>query len=237
MLKNIKFSDSQHATNIKSKSKGRREFEGKITHIFSNHGLIDNEVYFSFDDVLGRVRPNLNDIVTVVAKQQYENGGWHAEQVSVSENWDDCQTDDDDTEKELYPTEIVGHVTDLNDSQGYVGGNVYFDLKECKCDDYKPFNGDWVKVSVIYPEGNSFHAVASELQPLRVKETDGVISGEMGDHGYIDGEVFYMSDAIVDGFIPRKWDPVHYRAVESLQGRSSWRAVEVKPSDKPQYAK
>ncbi|XP_060593732.1 RNA helicase Mov10l1-like isoform X2 [Ruditapes philippinarum] len=211
----------------------RREYEGKITHIFSSHGLIDNEVYFSFDDVLGGVKPNLNDVVTVVAAQHHSEGGWHAEQVSVVENWED--QDYEVAEVTQAPSEIVGHVGDFNGKTGYIG-NVYFDLSECKCEDFKPAKGDLVKVCVVYPDGDTFSPVASEIQALRVKEADGVISGEKGDHGYIDGEVFYLSDVIVNDYIPRKWDPVHYKAVESLQGRSSWRAVFIEPSEKPQKA-
>ena len=68
-------------------------------------------------------------------------------------------------------------------------------------------------------------------------ETEGVVSGEMGDHGYIDGDVFYSSAALQDGHRPRKWEPVHYIAVESQQGRCPWRAVTVCPSQKPHIAK
>ena len=173
-------------------------------------------------------------MVTVVASQHHSGGGWHAEQVSIVETWDD--QDKDIAEVKEAPTEVIGQVDDFNGKTGYIG-NVYFDLSECKCEDFKPAKGDLVKVGVVYPEGDTFNPVASEIQPLRVKESDGVISGEMGDHGYIDGDVFYLNDVIVDGFRPRKWDPVHYKAVESIQGRSSWRAVFIEPSQKPQRAK
>lgn len=231
------FVESSCDTDERADVGSSREFDGKVTHVFSSHGLIDNEVYFSFDKVLGGARPTVNDLVSVHATQQYVGGGWHAEHVTISENWDDDDGCDDNVVNLDRPTEIVGHVTQISGTTGYVGDNVYFDLSDCKCVDFAPCKGDWVKASVTYPEETNFHVVAQELQPLRVKETDGVISGEMGSHGYIDGEVFYMADVVVNGYVPRKWEPVHYVAVESLQGRSSWRAVKVEPSQRPQLAK
>ena len=60
---------------------GKREFEGQVTHLFDKHGLIDNEVYFSLEHVVGGVRPSLHDKVSVVATQHHAGGGWHASQV------------------------------------------------------------------------------------------------------------------------------------------------------------
>lgn len=37
----------------KAESFKSRSIQGKVTHIFNNHGLIDNEVYFSVLDVHG----------------------------------------------------------------------------------------------------------------------------------------------------------------------------------------
>lgn len=59
----------------------RREFDGTVSHVFSGHGLIDSEVYFSFEAVIGGTRPAVGHSVHVVAVQQHDGGGWHAQQV------------------------------------------------------------------------------------------------------------------------------------------------------------
>ena len=86
----------------------RREIVGTVTHVDGNNGLIDNEIYFSLDHVIGRVRPSVNAKVSVVAMQQYEGGGWYAEQVLVTEDWEEDSDKCDKSVQELsLPTEII----------------------------------------------------------------------------------------------------------------------------------
>ncbi|XP_052781179.1 RNA helicase Mov10l1-like isoform X2 [Mya arenaria] len=213
----------------------RRDFEGKVSHVFSGHGLVDSEVYFSFDDVLGGARPGVGHKVHVVAVQQHHGGGWHAEQLTVVTDWEEGDDDIAETDNSR-PSEVVGTVTYSSGQTGNINNHIFYDLAECKCGAFRPGKGDWVKVTVKYEGDNVNDVVVTNIQHLRVKETEGVISGELGDHGYIDGEVFYARDSLQDGYRPRKWEPVHYVAVESQQGRCSWRAVSVQPSDKPHIA-
>ncbi|KAH3828171.1 hypothetical protein DPMN_130124 [Dreissena polymorpha] len=211
----------------------RREFEGAVSHVFSGHGLIDSEVYFSLDQVVGGMRPAVGDSVHVSAVRQNAGGGWHAEKVSITTEWEE---NDDGGIQGSVPTELVGMVTSTSKQTGYVNKNVYYNLAECQLADYVPSKGDWVKVKVTYQGEGQMDPVATEMEPLRRMEDDGVVSADMGDHGYINGEVFYTSAALLDGFMPRKWETVRFSAVESDQGKCKWRAVSVKASEKPQLA-
>ena len=216
-----------------------KQLDGKISHVFSSHGLIDNEVYFSFDDVIGGYRPCIGDSVGVVAVQEYSGGGWHAKQVTLALSWGDSEDDDDDEnrndsdDENKLPAEVVGKVTSFRDKRGYVNDSIYLDLSACVHGDYFPATGDWVKVVVTYGDDDKTDIRAKSIEPLRVTETEGVITAFQGDHGYIDSEVFFTPEACHDGFIPRKWEPVSYKAVESAQGRCTWRAISIRPSVKP----
>ena len=213
-----------------------RQFEGNISHVFSSHGLIDSEIYFSFGDVIGQNKPCLGDNVSVVATQEYKGGGWLATQVTVTADWGDSDNDDDGDEIDLdssCPAEVVGKVTHFKDRRGYINDNIFLDLSSCDHGDYMPAVGDWVKSVVSYGGDDKIDIKSEKVEPLRVSKTEGVITAFQGDHGYIDGEVFFTPEACRDHYVPRKWDPVSYKAVESAQGRCTWRAISIQPSAKP----
>lgn len=235
-MTNTTFADSSLKTDDLPATR-RREFDGKITHLFSGHGLIDNEVYFSFENVIGGFKPKVSDEVNVVACQHHAGGGWHAEKVIVSENWDDVDSVTEEVKSDELPSDVVGQVTHFDGITGYVNDYIYFDWAVCDCGNFVPQKGDWVKVNVSYDDGTRMSGRVTVLQPLREKCGEGVLSGELGNHGYIDGDIFYTADVLVNGFHPRKWDAVHYRAVESVQRKLSWRAVMVEPSHQPQLTK
>ena len=219
-----------------------RQFEGKISHVFSSHGLIDSEIYFSFDDVIGENKPSLGDAVSVVATQEYKGGGWLANQVTMTSDWGDNYNDnsidnddgDDDINLDVScPAEVVGKVTHYRDSKGYINDNIFLDLNSCEHGDYYPAVGDWVKTVVSYSIEENTDLKAEKIEPLRVNETEGIITAFQGDHGYIDSEVFFTPEACRDHYVPRKWDPVSFKAVESAQGRCAWRAISIQASAKP----
>ena len=216
----------------------KRELEGTVSHTFSSHGLINSEIYFSFENVVGGAKPKVGDCVNVVARRENVEGGWHAVQVMISENWEESERQSERNENGnsagTHEEEMVGYVTHYYGTTGYINNDIFYDLNDCSDDNFIPYKGDWVKVQVTNSFVSATSLTAVALEPLRVYETEGVITGEMGDHGYIDEEVFYMCEVVEDGYIPRKWDPVHYVAVESFQGRCSWRAIKIKPSKQAQ---
>lgn len=177
--------------------------------MYDSNGLVDNEIYFGFDQVVGGDRPNTGDKVHVRAVRHHTEGSWHAEQIVILTSWED---EDEDGGNIWQPAEVIGTITHSVDKTGYVNSDLFFDLNECEHSDYIPYRGDWVKVSVTYGTGDEKGVRSvSKLEPLRMKDTEGIISAARTDHGYIDEEVFYTSDALSDGFAPTKWEPVHYR--------------------------
>ncbi|KAL3852404.1 hypothetical protein ACJMK2_016055 [Sinanodonta woodiana] len=216
--------DSRNSRAIKNGC--QKELDGKITHIFSTHGMINDEIYFSFEDVIGGVRPQLGDSVSLKAVQEHEGGGWHAENVYITNKWSD---DEDEPADNVRPTDVVGIITDFDGRIWYVNDcHISFCLEDCE-KGFLPCKGDWIKADLKYTD--SSFPLASSVQPLRVKHAEGVVSAFQHDHGYIDGEIFFTPDVCTDNYRPQKWDPVKVKAIESNQGGCNWRAVSVTKAD------
>ena len=219
--------DSEDASSSKT-----RCFEGRVSHVFSGQGLIDGEIYFSFSTLsAGNREPRVGDVVHVVAKQQYENGGWHAESVAItSESWED---EEDTGEKKKA---VIGKVTHIGDETGFINRNVEFDVDDC-LNGYTPHKGDWVTAQLLADlkdeeidngETDS-KTYAVDVEPLRSWTFEGMISAALKDHGYINGEVYYERSACLNGYRPSKQKQVKVTAIESEQGKANWRAVSVVP--------
>lgn len=212
-------------------------FTGKITQLFCGHGLVDGSVYFSSDTVVGEKPPRIGDLVSVVARQQHKDGGWHAETVTiVDSSWEDEKV------QEAVITGEVGQVSRFDEGKGIINKNILFTIDNCQ-EGFQPYVGDWVAVELedsgVLTENNDgddfdivhseVHIQATKVSPLRERTLNGIISAVMQDHGYIDGEVYFRLDACVNGYRPRKSDRVTVAAVESTQGKCSWRAISIYP--------
>ncbi|KAK7101774.1 RNA helicase Mov10l1-like [Littorina saxatilis] len=224
-------------------------FTGKVTQVFCRHGLIDGKVYFASDAVSSRNAVQVGDTVNVVARQQYKDGGWIAESVTVVDSlWEE--------EKELtpvVPTGEVGKVTQFSsrDKEGIINKNIWFNMAVCQ-EGYLPVKGDWVTVELDVSsstqdkddasenkgddyDGFAFvesdpYTYALKVAPLREWCFEGVISAALMDHGYINEEVYFRRDACLNGYRPRRGDSVKVGAIESTQGKSNWRAIYVVPT-------
>lgn len=211
-----------------------KSFIGKVTHVFEKHGLINGDIYFSFDTIVNDVIPEVGDDVDVIARQKEVSDLLIPEQVSVlQESWD-TNSDNDNQESEVLPNDgIVGKITSFNGKDGLVNGHITF-VREDLCGDFTPCVGDYVKAE--FQKDKSIKGIV----PLRFMERESKITGFQGDHGYLDGEIFFYPDACEDGYKPFKWDKVMVKAIESAQGRCNWRAVSIKPWKMPvvsQYVK
>ena len=221
-------------------------FTGVVTQVFCGHGLIDGEVYFAADSVGSCKRVQVGDKVNVVARQQFKDGGWTAESVTVVEStWEE-----EEELAPLVPTGEVGKVTQFRNGEGIINKNIKFDTSTCK-EGYSPHVGDWVTVELDtntenddagqsqgdVDDDDGFGVVQRDIfmyaiaaAPLREWCFEGVVSAAMPDHGYIDEEVYFRPDACLNGYRPRKWDSVKVGAIESTQGKCNWRAVYVVPT-------
>ncbi|XP_046583747.1 RNA helicase Mov10l1-like [Haliotis rubra] len=204
-----------------------RRFDGKVTHVFGEHGLVDGEIYFALDDSQGSHKPGVGDAVSVVAKQQYENGGWYAEEITVvSKSWED-----EEEEAEAEPkSACVGKITQLGNETGMINGELEFEIDSC-VENFKPWRGDWVtaELEAVKVSEDEDRVWAVNVEPLRQWTFVGDVSAAMEDHGYVDGEVYFTPKVCVNNYRPRKRDRVKVTAIESHQGKCSWRATQVVP--------
>ncbi|XP_048252901.1 RNA helicase Mov10l1-like isoform X2 [Haliotis rufescens] len=201
-----------------------RRFDGKVTHVFGENGLVDGEIYFALD---GQHKPAVGDAVSVVAKQQYEDGGWYAEEITVvSKSWED---EEEETEVER-KSACVGKITQLGKETGMINSEMEFEIENC-VENFKPCRGDWVtaELETLKLSEDEEKVSAVNVEPLRQWTFDGDVSAAMEDHGYIDGEVYFTPEVCVNNYRPRRWDKVKVTAIESHQGKCSWRATHVVP--------
>ncbi|CAC5397162.1 unnamed protein product [Mytilus coruscus] len=206
-----------------------KNLSGKVTHVFEKHGLINGEIYFSFDKVIDNISVKVGDPVDVVARQHNSCGVWTTDQVSIiQETWDDLEVDNDQSETSTQDG-IVGKITRFDGEQGLINDYVSFEVCQV-IDDFKPYVGDYVKADYA-SDGNVMQT--TNIEPLRYIEKESKITAFQVDHGYIDNEIFFYPEVCAYGYKPRKWDKVVVKAVESAQGKCNWRAISIKPLNVP----
>ncbi|XP_014786677.1 RNA helicase Mov10l1 isoform X1 [Octopus bimaculoides] len=217
----------------KSCEENSRTFTGYITNLFGNHGLIDGDVYFSYNVVVGSQRPQVGNEVSVIASRQHREGGWYADQVSILKQWteeNDSDHSDDSNEsesvsngllKELAPG--VGTITQCHLGEGLINEDIPFKIENC-IKGYIPEVGDWVTVDL---RENNGEVVAFDVQPLRQQQFTSEVSVVLRDHGYIKKDIFFYVKACADGYKPQCKDQVCCTAIESKQGKCNWRAISV----------
>ena len=197
--------------------------DGKVTHLYDGSGIIENDIYFTFDLVLGGVRPQLGDKVHVIAKRESETAGWKAVRVEVLTEW---TTDHVFTARDVET--FIGSITKLSVITGVVNGEINFDLS-CLRPGYIPYQGDWVKLDIERPSQGVIE-VKSAI-PLRERTFTGTVSSVSPGFGYIDDEVYFGVGACSRNYRPRRGDLVNVTAMESHQGRVTWRALKVEPKN------
>lgn len=209
--------DSRLSHNAKLK----RDLFGKVTQLYDGAGVIENDVYFTFDRIIGGARPEVGTEVLVEAFRETEVSGWRATRVQVMSEWKLGETENPFTGETL-----IGSITNIEHDVGVVDDEISFKMS-CVRLGYVPFPGDWVKLDVDRtPDGT---AEVSGVMPLREKNLTGVVTYVSSRVGYIDGEVYFTYGVCVRGYRPQKGDTVNVTAVESNQGNAVWRAIKVEP--------
>lgn len=199
-----------------------KNINGTVTHLFATHGLIDNDVYFSFEDVLNEKIPKVGDKVNATAKRKHVHSGWYASKVAIDtdQEWD-CRDED---EPKL--DSIIGIITDLKNGDGMINNDIRL-TGESFTEDYSPRVGDYVTADVHNEEDSVW---GSNVKPLRTVEKEAMVTSVQMGHGYIEEDIFFAFDSCQEGYRPRRWDKVKVIAIESGQGKSKWRAVSVQPA-------
>ena len=198
----------------------KKTFFGKVTKLYDNAGLVDDEVYFTFDKVLGGARPALNSEVQVKASRVSANDGWRADQIEImATDWDELG--DDGTDEVL-----IGEITDINDKYLVVSHDTHCPITSLAFG-YVPCNGDWVRAEIIRDRG--LVCEVKVVKPLREKNLTGNVTSVGHGHGYINTDIFFSFGSCRTNYLPRKGHTVRVTAIESNQGNCKWRAVKVDP--------
>lgn len=201
--------------------KFKKELFGKVTRLYDGAGVIDDEVYFTFDKVVGGDRPEVGTEVRVEAFRESETAGWRAARVQAMSEWKL-----DENEKPASVETLIGSITNIAHDSGVVDNEIDFKMS-CVRQGYVPFSGDWVKLDVDRaPDGT---VEVTGVMPLREKNLTGVVTYVSCGVGYIDGEVYFTCGVCSCGYRPRKGDTVKTTAIESKQGKAVWRAIKIEP--------
>ena len=199
----------------------KKDLFGKVTRLYDGAGVIEDDVYFTFDTLIGGARPEIGTEVHVEAIREKETTGWKAVRVQVISEWTL-----DDAKNSSSAETFIGTITNIKRDSGVVDDDISFKMS-CARFGYVPFQGDWVKLDLKRTQDGT--AEVQGVMPLREKNLTGVVTYVSTGFGYIDGEVFFSCGACVRGYRPRQGDFVRATAIESKQGKAVWRAIKVEP--------
>ncbi len=219
-----------------------KTFTGQVTSIHNGFGLVNNEAYFSLECVVGQVVPEVGSKVRVTARRKSDTDGWRVMSVSLCLDEDQDDTSDEqnkqvspegeaihgteETDSTETKTEIlVANITAISRDYGLLNGSIPFDM--AICEGYEPAKGDWVTAEITTIDTGE--SKATSIKPLRQKDFEGEINTALQGFGYIDADIYFTFCVCEEDWIPRRGDKVSGRAVESNRGKSTWRAIRVRP--------
>lgn len=198
----------------------RKRFSGKVTKLYDGSGIIEEEVFFNFDKVIGGLRPKLGTEVYVEASREGMEHGWRADRVEV------LMTDWSSFGEEGTFEVLVGEVTEVTGDNLIVNYDLFCNVS-CATIGYTPSKGDWVRVELTRDRGVVYEV--KSVGPLREKNVIGSITAVGNGHGYINTDIFFTFGACRKNYIPRRGHTVQVMAIESSQGNCKWRALRIEP--------
>ena len=209
--------------NLKSsKPRIKKDLFGKVTRLYDGSGVIEGDVYFTFDCVMGGIRPEVGTEVYVEASRDSETAGWKATRVQVMKEWklDDAKNLASSSET------FIGIITNIDQDSGVVDEDVSFKLS-CVRFGYAPYQGDWVKLDLEKSRDGT--SEVRGVMPLREKNFTGTVTYVSSGFGYIEKDVFFTCGVCPRGYRPCRGDTVKVTAIESQQRKALWRAIKVEP--------
>ncbi|XP_056429697.1 RNA helicase Mov10l1 isoform X2 [Hyla sarda] len=195
--------------------------------------MINDQIYFTHDDVIGREPLGVGQKVTVSYDEDKTSGGWKAIKVQcISGKWE-MNTPDNNNVLDLNIRVLIGTITFCNKDGGEINQTTFFSMCDV-CEGFIPYKGDWVKAE-YYINPSTWNSEAVSVKPLRCKRVDQVkISAFYGMSGVIDDSIFFTMDSVrlPEGYKPQRNDLVNAVVVESNQSCYVWRALCIAPSNK-----
>lgn len=220
---NSKEKPPQKVSNFDNKNENllRKSCYGKVTRLYDGAGVIDGEVYFTFDVIVGSSHLEIGIDVHFEAARENDNSGWKATRVRRFKEWGTFQENGEIENAIGFATAVKGDILELNNGMS-------FNMSVLKHQSYSPCKGDWVKVELERFTDDSLEIRG--VKPLREKNLSGKVNSVFPGYGYINEEVYFTFGACVRGYRPCRGDDVQVTAVESAQGKCKWRAVHVEPT-------
>ncbi|XP_071960660.1 RNA helicase Mov10l1-like [Antedon mediterranea] len=193
-----------------------KNIDGKVTKLLSGYGLINGDVYFSFDTVAGEYRPSVGDSVYAIIYRDKKTSGWRAKRVTLEErDWGYAD----------FPEDMVGIITKATRIETVIN-----DVLQCTHDSivqgYRPHPGDWIQAST-HKDLETGNTLVKDVRPLREQKIYGTISHIYVGYGFIDYRTYFAFSACQCGYVPEKGDNVIALCIEAKQKRGNWRAVSV----------
>uniref|UniRef100_A0A4X1SE25 S1-like RNA binding domain-containing protein n=1 Tax=Sus scrofa TaxID=9823 RepID=A0A4X1SE25_PIG len=196
--------------------------QGVVTKFCSDHGFIDELIYFSSDVVTGNVLLKVGQKVTAVVQ---EDRTYRLKAIKVDAFCDECH---DDGPPDPCPRVSLGCMNSLMEDGRCIHHTAYFSL-DVVCKGFEPYQGDRVEVEFsTQPDTGSRKALS--VKPLRHKHVrEACISSLHGRNGVIGDDIFFTLDSLKlpDGYVPQVSDIVNAVAVESIQSCYIWRAISM----------
>uniref|UniRef100_A0A7M5WSS0 Uncharacterized protein n=1 Tax=Clytia hemisphaerica TaxID=252671 RepID=A0A7M5WSS0_9CNID len=204
---------------------------GTVTSFFNTRGLINDEIYFSQQVVIGSDHPKVGDNVVVKASRSHKAGGWVATSVQITALWD--IDDDEETQAKPVKDNIIGTVIKLYGNMVQIKATIDFQVPISKFKTgYRPFNGDWINIE-IWNKGDEFQVSGIQvndiisISPLREKKITGTVTDIQSRNGVINSEVYFSFAICKRGTFYKKGDKVTAMVIESKQTQGNWRAVYI----------
>nr|DBA31271.1 TPA: hypothetical protein GDO54_007147 [Pyxicephalus adspersus] len=195
--------------------------------------MINDQIYFTNDDVIGREPLNVGQKVNVAYEEDKTSGGWKAIRVQcISDKWE-VDAPFTSNALDLDIKVLIGSVTSCNKKGGDINQTTYFSMCDA-CEGYIPYRGDWVRAE-YFINPSSWNSKACSVKPLRCKRVDKVtITAFYGKTGVIDDSIFFTMDSLLlpEGYRPQRNDLVNTVVVESSQSCYVWRSLCIAPANK-----
>lgn len=193
---------------------------GTVTRLYDGAGVINDEIYFTFDVAVGGFRSELDSEVHLDATRESVTSGWKATRICSFKEWD-SKSETGTIETIIGMVEdIKGDIIELNDGLSFSASVIpHYSFSPCK--------GDWVKVDLERFTDETFEIRG--VKPLRERSFKGKINSVFHGYGYIDEEVYFTIGVCARGYRPYQGDTVQVTAIETGRGKCRWRATFVEP--------
>ncbi|XP_029472882.1 RNA helicase Mov10l1 isoform X1 [Rhinatrema bivittatum] len=216
-----------------------KNVHGVVTRFCSDYGMVNDQIYFASDDVVGKGPLHIGQKVIAVVEENPASGVLKAVRVErVSYKWEDDDSSPRDTPMLDQASQVlIGNITSCRDDGGCINQTTVFSMNDV-CDSYEPYKGDWVQAR-YYINPVTWCSEAYDVKPLRYKSIDQVsITILYGRSGVIDDSIFFTLDSLrlPVGYYPCRGDVVSAVVIESSQSCYIWRALCMTPLDRNRFS-